>query len=146
MRNPFPAIAIIATLSIFFSLALLPREWTELLWLLRSRITRRILGGPAPLLCDMPLSSRIPNTYLIILANCYSLEQHKQTTGRAVDLERAILGSVYEMNDPLLGNITMYNIESEDASLLDAIRADLGVLSVGCEGRIFLRTYRVGSV
>jgi hypothetical protein len=146
MRNPFAAIAVIATLSIFFSLALLPREWTYSLWLLLSSITRRTLGGPAPLLCHTPPSSRIPDTYLVMLANSYSLEKHKQTTGRAVDLERAILGSVYEFNDPLLGNITMYDVKSDDASLLDAIRADLGVLYVECEGRVSLRTHHVGSV
>jgi hypothetical protein len=81
-----------------------------------------------------------------MLANSYSIEQHKQTTGRAVDLEGAILGSVYEFHNPLLGNVTMYNVKSDDASLLDAIRADLGVLYVECEGRVSLRTHHVGSV
>jgi hypothetical protein len=81
-----------------------------------------------------------------MLANSYSLEQHNQTTGRAVDLERAILGSGYEFNDPLLGNIIIYDVKSDDASLLHAIRADLGVLYVECEGRVSLRTHHVGSV
>ncbi|KUJ11544.1 uncharacterized protein LY89DRAFT_688765 [Mollisia scopiformis] len=53
MRNPlnFAAVAILA---VFFSLASIPRQWIDLLSLLLSRITRTILGGAAPLHCDMP--------------------------------------------------------------------------------------------
>ena len=145
MRNPFAAIAVIAALTIFFSLTLLPREWTDLLWLLLSRISRRTLGGPAPLQCNIPPSQRIPDTYIVSLANSYSLEQHKQRTGRAVDLDRAIL-DVGEVNNVLLGDITVYEAKSDDASLVDAICADLGVLFVECKRRIHLRTHGVGSV
>lgn len=123
----------------------MPREWTDLLWLLLLRITRRTLGGPAPLQCNMPPSRRIPDTYVVNLANSYSLEQHKQRTGRAVALERAIL-DVGEVNDVLLGDITLYEAKSDDASLVDAIRADLGVLFVECKGRLHLRKHCVGSV
>lgn len=146
MRNPFAAIAVMAALTIVFSsLTLLPREWTDLLWLLLSRITRRTLGGPAPLQCNMPQSQLIPDTYIVSLANSYSLEQHKRRTGRAVDLERAIL-DIGEVNDVLLGDITVYEAKSDDAPLVNAIRADIGVLFVECKGRIHLRTHRIGSV
>ena len=91
----------------------------------------------------MPPSQRIPDTYVVNLANSYSLEQHKQRTGRTVDLERTIL-DVGEVNDVLLVDITVYEAKSDDASLVDAIRADPGVLFVECKG--LLRTHRVGSV
>jgi hypothetical protein len=145
MRNPFAAIAVMAALTIFFSLASLPREWDLLRLLLLSRITRRTLGGPAPLLCNMPQSSLIPDTYFVSLANSYSLEQHKRKTGRAVDLDHAIL-DVEEMKDVLLGDITFYEARTDDASLVNAVRADLGVLFVECKGKIHLRTHRTGSV
>jgi hypothetical protein len=64
----------------------------------------------------MPLSQRIPDTCVVSLANSYSLEQHKQRTGRAIDLERTIL-DVGEVNDVLLGDITVYEAKSDDASL-----------------------------
>jgi hypothetical protein len=73
------------------------------------------------------------------------LEQHKQRTSRAVDLERTIL-DVGEVNDVLLGDITVYEAKSDDVSLVNGIRADLGILFVECKGRIHLRTHRVGSV
>jgi hypothetical protein len=141
MRKPFAAIAISAAI---FSLTLLSREGKNLLWLL-SRITRRTLGRPAPLQCNMPPSQRIPDPYVVSLANSYSLEQHKQRTGRAVDLERTIL-DIGEVNDVLLGDITVYEAKSDDASLVNGIRADLGVLFIECKGRIHLRMHRVGSV
>jgi len=142
MRNPFAAIAVVAALTIL-SLTLLPREWTDLLWLLLSRFTRRILGGPAPLQCNIPQSELIPDTYIVSLANSYSLEQHKRRTGRAVDLDRAIV-DVGEVNDVLLGDITVYEAKSEDASLVNAVRADPGVLFVECKSRIHLRTQGIG--
>jgi hypothetical protein len=114
-------------------------------WLLLLRITRRTLGGSAPLQCNKPPSQRIPDTYVVSLAHSYSLEQHKQRTSRAVDLERTIL-DVGEVNDVLLGDITVYEAKSDDVSLVNGIRADLGILFVECKGRIHLRTHRVGSV
>jgi len=93
----------------------------------------------------MPQSQLIPDTYLVSLANSYSLERHKRRTGRAADLERAIL-DVGEVNDVLLGDITVYEVKSDDVSLINAVRADLGVLFVECKGQIHLRTHRIGSV
>jgi len=145
MRNPFAAIAAVAALTIFFSLTLLPREWTDLLWLLLSRISRRTLGGPAPLQCNIPQSQLIPDTYIVSLASSYSLEQHKRRTGRGVDLERAIL-DVGQVNDVLLGDITVYEAKSDDVSLVDAVRADPGVLFVECKGRVHLRSQGVDSL
>jgi hypothetical protein len=137
MRKPFAAIAISAAI---FSLTLLSREGKNLLWLL-SRITRRTLGRPVPLQRNIPPSQRIPDPYVVSLANSYSLEQHKQRTGRAVDLERTIL-DIGEVNDVLLVDITVYEAKSDDASLVEAIRADLGVSFVECKGRVHLRTHR----
>jgi len=145
MRNPFAAIAVITALTIFFSLTMLPREWTDLLWLLLLRIIRKTLGGPAPLLCDMLPSQRIPDTYVVSLANSYSFEEHKRRTGRAIDLDRAIL-DVGQVHLILLGDITMYEVKSDDASLINAVRAEIGVLFVQCKGRIYLDSHQISSV
>ncbi|KAF2104202.1 hypothetical protein NA57DRAFT_51045 [Rhizodiscina lignyota] len=134
MAKLFYAIAAMAALTIF-SLKLVPREWDFYLIFLRSRIIRRTLGVPAPLPCDMPQSSIVPDTYVVTLASHHSLEEHKRTTGRAVDLERTI-SDIDDFHDPLLGRLTVYEAKSDDASLVNAIRADLGVLIVECEGRM----------
>ena len=146
MRIHFAFVTLMAVLTIFFSLLTsLPREWRDLLWLLLSRITRRTLGGPAPLQCDIPPSDLVRDTYVVSLASSHTLEQHKQRTGHANDLERVIF-DVGEVNDVLLGDRTIYEAKTDDASLVNAIRADFGVLLVECEGQIHLRTHRIGSV
>jgi hypothetical protein len=104
-----------------------------LILLLLSRAFRWVFGGPAPLLCNTRQSHNEAITYAVGLAPGYSLEQHKQTCGRAGDLEQAIIGAV-ELDDPLFGNFILYDVKLNDSTLLDAIRSDFGVVMVECPG------------
>lgn len=83
MRRLTIGTATIAALMIWLSFASLPREWTDLFWLLRTRVTRRMTGGPAPY--DDCSFSDDPDTHTVNLANGHSLDQHKQVIGRAAD-------------------------------------------------------------
>ena len=107
------------------------RQWRYFVWLLSSRISRKIFGGPPPLLCITPQSELIPNTYTVSLWSGYSLEQHKQTIGRGDDLERAIHDFIV-IADPLFGNLTDYHVEFDDPTLMAAVQSDYGVWFLEC--------------
>ena len=90
-----------------------------------------LLGGPAPYPCT---GTYKVHSHSSSLASGYSLEQRKQKTGRAEDLERANIDPGEVEDDPLFGNILMYEAEFDD-TLLAVVRSDLGVLWVECHLR-----------
>ena len=122
MRFSRTIVLIAVTFTIFLVISL-PSLLKDLIWLLSSRAFRSIFSGPAPLLCSKQLSQIGSITYVVGLAPGYSLERHKQTCGQADDLEQAIIG-VVEIDDPLFGNSTLYDVKIDDATLLDAIRSN----------------------
>ncbi|QIW96754.1 hypothetical protein AMS68_002272 [Peltaster fructicola] len=111
----------------------LPREWSSLLWLLQSRVTRKIFGGPAPFEGDCGNVPGIdPEVVVVSLASGHSVAQHGRTIHRASDLEQAMI-HVDHFHDPLFGDITTYKAKTSDASLIAAIRSDYGVQFVTCD-------------
>jgi hypothetical protein len=71
---------------------------------------------------------------VVTLAPGYLLEQHKQTCGRADDLDQAIIDAV-KIDDPLLGELILYDVKLNDSTLLEAIRLEFEVVMLECPGR-----------
>jgi hypothetical protein len=136
MRFRREAAAIVAITFLYISL---PRLWRDLLWLLSSRISRKIFRGPAPLLCSVPQSRLIPNIYVVSLTSSYSLDQHKQTIGRADDLNRAIVDFDEIGGVAIFENAIYYEAKVDDSTLMTAIRSYYRVLFVECHGKPHLR-------
>lgn len=91
--------------------------------------------GPyeAPLhACDNP-EEVVPQKYTVFLHAGYSLEQHKQTVGDAVDFESAIRHIF-----PETSRHGLYYDGTLNDSELAAVRADLGVDMVECVGKVHL--------
>jgi hypothetical protein len=57
-----------------------------------------------------------------------------------------ILSSIYKFNNPLLRNITIYNIKSNNILLLDTIYIDLRVLYIKYKGQVLLHIYYINSI
>ena len=122
----------------------LPRLVKDMLWLLSSRVSRKLFGGLAPLSCNLPPGHPI-DTYVVSLAHGYSLDQHKQTIGRSDELEQVIVDAGEMDGDPVFGKVTIYEAKFEDPTLVAAIRSDLGVLLMECHGQPHLRGWPVPS-
>lgn len=82
-------------------------------------------------LCD--LDTRIPDDYVVYFRQSYTIEQHKQAVGDAVDLDLAIK-RVFEETD----DFGMHFSAQFSGSALAAVRSDVGVDTVECNGRGWL--------
>jgi hypothetical protein len=95
------------------------------------RLTQVITHAPAPLLnCDLPEDHLVQNSYLIILKSGYTVQQHKAGLCRSGDLD-AVIETVLDSPFPTLD--TDYFATIDNPSLLESIRADLGVVAVECD-------------
>lgn len=104
------------------------KVWLSLTY---SRLTRPIIGGLAPQInCNAPEDILEKGSYSVVLASGYTIARHKQTVGRADDID-AVTENI--LDHPFPGFQITYFARIADQTLLRAIRADPGVDFVECD-------------
>lgn len=132
-----PISTVVLAIALFLSLwNTLPSDWVFYLKLFASQALRRTIGGSAPLNCPVASKFVVPDMYIINLVPTYSFVEHKESTGRGNDIQKAAV-DIGDFRDPVIGEFVSYEAKINDSSLLVAIREDIGVFSVSCATRVY---------